>query len=281
MKRLRIGGDIWSVDLGDGCLASLDFYAVAGATDGPEAVSVRLQASRQTREAWRDSAPLFSSANWSAYKHDATTVFAVDRPLTSHIDVNEGRSRILLTYYPSVAESDRPMFGHPFDQIVCMDRLAASKRGMVLHAACGAVRRGALLLVGASGAGKSTLSALLTRQPMFTVLTDERSIVWTQDDVLRASGSPWSGTAGIAEPGEVPLAGVFFLRHADRNYIEPIPPTEAATELFRCSFPTFWYRPGMEFALEFCIRVAKEVPCRVFGFRPDESAVDYLRRELA
>jgi len=84
----------------------------------------------------------------------------------------------------------------------------------------------------------------------------------------------------VAENGRAQLGGVFFIRHAARNYVEPVPKAQAATELFRACFPTFWYRPGMEFALEFCIRIANEVPCKAFGFRPDESAVDFLLGEL-
>jgi hypothetical protein len=95
------------------------------------------------------------------------------------------------------------------------------------------------------------------------------------------SGSPWPGTAGIAETGEGELERIIFLSHSGANLSAPLPETLAVSQLLRCSFPTFWYRPGMEFALEFCIRVAREIPCRVFGFRPDESAVEYLRRELA
>jgi hypothetical protein len=70
------------------------------------------------------------------------------------------------------------------------------------------------------------------------------------------------------------------LRHADSNTLTSLKPATVAAEIFRCSFPTFWYRPGMEFALEFCIRIAQEIPCYEFGFRPDASAVEFLIREL-
>ena len=175
----------------------------------------------------------------------------------------------------------------PMGQLFVSTVMAIHRLGAVFHSAAFLVAQGeatiqrCLLLCGVSGAGKSTCSQLLANAGV-SVLTDERSIVWSDvgSGRLMWSGSPWNGTAGIAQPGEAPLGGVFFIRHADRNYVEPVSKAQAVTELFRTCFPTFWYCPGLEFALEFCIRMASEVPCKTLGFRPDESAADFLLGKL-
>jgi hypothetical protein len=210
-----------------------------------------------------------------AFGSDGSLWEALSRPASDSFYLN-GASSALHVGKAALAEC----LEYPFGQLALISLVCRKKRGLLIHGGCVTVAAHAFILAGVSGAGKSTLSLLLREHVAFRALTDERSILFSRGEKLFASGSPWSGTAGIAEPGEAPLGGTFFLQHADTNYLEDMSPTEAATELFRCSFPTFWYRPGMEFALEFCIRVAREVPCRRFGFRPDASAAEFLLKEI-
>ena len=52
----------------------------------------------------------------------------------------------------------------------------------------------------------------------------------------------------------------------------------AAAELFTRCFVTYHSGEGIRFTLEFLDRVAREVPCSIFKFVPDESAVEEICR---
>jgi len=167
-----------------------------------------------------------------------------------------------------------------FDQLLCADRLSFSGRGIICHALALRHGNGCLLAAGCSGKGKSTLARLLRTAVGVATLSDERVILFDDVSAFHVQGTPWQSAAREARPESGPVRNLLFLRHADTNHLSPLRPAQAATELFRCTFPPFWHTPGMGFALEFCIRIAKKIPCYEFGFRPDMSAVGFLLKEL-
>jgi hypothetical protein len=219
---------------------------------------------------------------WEYESRGQTEVFASRHaPRARRIEIDYSGAGASITVGPVRGDPVATLLEYPLGHVVCASLLSRLGRGVIVHAAAAAIDGRCVLLAGVSGAGKSTIATLL-RDAGTDVFTDERSIVWADRASGRcvASGSPWAGTAGIAVPGERPLAGVFFLAHAESNSFAPLAPAAAATELMRCAFPSFWYRPGVEFALDFCIRLAGEIPCRQFAFRPDRGAVESLRGAL-
>jgi hypothetical protein len=71
-------------------------------------------------------------------------------------------------------------------------RVALLHGAVTLHAAAASRGADALLLLGASGAGKSTLSAALARDPAWSVLSDDFSILRGAD-----GGAIWPALAGV------------------------------------------------------------------------------------
>lgn len=165
---------------------------------------------------------------------------------------------------------------YPLDQLLLMYYFAR-RRGVLTHAA-GMVREGkAYLFAGASGAGKSTFSKLLEAARAGRVLSDERMIVRRSAGVVRAFGTPWAGTAGIARAGSAPLAGIFFLKHAEKNQMEKLDAAAAVDRLLPlASIP--WYDPDAAAAIiAFVKRIVAAVPCYAFRFTPDRAAIDHFR----
>jgi hypothetical protein len=110
--------------------------------------------------------------------------------------------------------------------------LAASGRGILLHAGS-AVRHGrAFCFAGVSGAGKTTITRLAPAD--VTLLTDEISYIRREGDGYHAHGTPFAGE--LTRSGEnvkAPLAAVYLLAQGPANRIDEMPVAEAARALLR------------------------------------------------
>ena len=144
----------------------------------------------------------------------------------------------------------------------------APEGGLLLHAASAVHRDRALVFAGASGAGKTTLSRLAPGGA--AVLTDEVSYVRREGEGYVAHGTPFAGE--LARPGEntrAPLAGIYLLRHADENTLEPVPPAEAARAILS-NVLFFAEDPALvKSVFAAAVELAGRVPVFRLGFVPD------------
>jgi hypothetical protein len=164
---------------------------------------------------------------------------------------------------------------YPLDQLLLMHFLA-TRKGILTHAA-GIARGGkAFLFPGASGAGKSTFAQLLAEAGKGRLLSDERMIVREVGGELRAFGTPWAGTAGIARNGSAPLAGIYFLKHGPNDRMKKLAAADALDRLLPVvSVP--WYDPETATPIvAFAKRLASEVPAYEMSFTPERPAVDFF-----
>jgi hypothetical protein len=149
--------------------------------------------------------------------------------------------------------------------------------GTILHA-CSVNRLGkGYLFAGESGAGKSTLSRLWYQEKGVEVLSDDRTIVRKQDGQFRMYGTPWHGEAPFGSPRGVRLERIFFLGHGSKNAVRELNGAGAMLQFLKCSFPPYWDAPGMESAMEIFEELATRVSCYELSFKPDDSAIDFLK----
>jgi hypothetical protein len=169
-----------------------------------------------------------------------------------------------------------PFFG-PTLELLMINYLAQGY-GVIIHA-CGIEHNGTgLLFTGESGAGKSTLANLWDREKAATVLSDDRTIVRYIDGEFRMYGTPWHGEAKFGAPPGVKLEKIFFLRHSQKNTIQPLSRVESVLRMLQCSFPPYWDAAGMEFTMKFFEKVATHVSCHELAFEPDKRVIDLIRR---
>jgi hypothetical protein len=90
-------------------------------------------------------------------------------------------------------------------------------------------------------------------------------------------GTPWHGDAGISSPDSAPVTNIYFLQQYRHNEILTLAPGFAAAELFARSFVPRHCPQGLEFTLGFIDRVARQIPCNIFRFVPQPSAVEAIR----
>jgi hypothetical protein len=221
-----------------------------------------------------DSPPI-----WSLYRNgDAACIHIFDQ----HPDLLR-----LLVFPPHFREADLyfaepggqfidPFFG-PTMELLMINYLAQG-HGVIIHA-CGIDDNGkGMLFAGESGSGKSTLTNLWDQAAGVDVLSDDRTLVRLIDGELRMYGTPWHGEAKFGSAQGVKLEKIFFLRHGPKKVIQPLSRAESVLRLLQCSFPPFWDAAGMEYTMEFFEALATRVACHELTFRPDESAIEMIKR---
>jgi hypothetical protein len=167
---------------------------------------------------------------------------------------------------------------YPLDEVLMIHRLARGE-GVEVHAVgiVDETGRGNLFL-GHSGAGKSTSARLWKSMADVHILSDDRIILRLREGRIWMYGTPWHGDAGIASPDSSPLDAIYFLEHWPHNEIVPMRAGLAAAELFARSFVPRHCAQALQFSLDFLERVARQVPCHIFRFVPDQTAVEAIRR---
>lgn len=282
-------------------------YRIGGLTFGLEAMgSLRLALDRELEPfscapgasdvalevSWTDSLRvpsatlLFHSGGlWSLFAETSGYRFSFLSPLLGATPYKEAwfdpefrRGRVLLSrrYF----DTDSPVYPleYPLDELLMIHRLSRGE-GVEVHAVgiTDQAGRGHLFL-GHSGAGKSTTARLWLQRPGVKILSDDRIILRSRDGAIWMHGTPWHGDAGIASPDCSPLSAIYLLEHGDHNEQLPLLPGQAAAELFTRSFVTHHSGEGIRFTLDFLDRVARQVPCSIFRFVPDDSAVEAICR---
>jgi hypothetical protein len=176
-------------------------------------------------------------------------------------------------------QEDQPTYPleYPLDEVLMIHRLACGE-GLEVHAVgiVDEIGRGHLFL-GHSGAGKSTTARLWLKQPGIRILSDDRIVLRPHRGKIWMYGTPWHGDAGISSPHSSPVTKIYFLEQYRHNEILTLAPGFAAAELFARSFVPRHCAQGLDFALGFIERVARQIPCNIFRFVPQASAVEAIR----
>jgi len=157
-------------------------------------------------------------------------------------------------------------------------------QGFVMHGSAQIVDGRAILCTGPSGKGKSTISRLFDRCGV-PVLTDERPLLRRREKEtgpwFQVYGSPWPSSGNFVLNASAPLAKIYFLEHGSENVVEPLARREAVLRLLDVSMVPWmdvaFFDPVIR-TLEMLLDVA---PCAILRFRPDESVVGVVRRDVA
>lgn len=231
-----------------------------------------------------DVKPLFSNESWRMFKTGGGRLVefpgAGDIGSLWTVKWDDVISDILL--WPGVRANEyakRRSFGsdllrYPLDQLLMMYALAG-RGGFIAHAAAVIAGDGGYIFAGVSGAGKSTISSLIARNcPEATILSDDRAIVRKIGGRFCVFGSPWAGTAGLAENRGAPLKGILLLEQANENRVKKQPGAQALPGLVKTvSVP--WYDKDVAPSILDTLGAAIEsVPAGVFHFKRDRGAFD-------
>jgi hypothetical protein len=281
----RVGGTSFALFTDGNMAMKLDPGLVDFAVS-PNSADVRIQVD------WTDDleipldTPLFQSGGlWSLFEESGGYRFYFSAPSlgpspykAAWFDPKFRRGHLVL--FRSYFDAEQPIYPleYPLDELLMIHHLACGE-GVETHAVgiVDETGRGHLFL-GHSGAGKSTTARLWQSVPHAQILSDDRIILRVRDGRIWMYGTPWHGDAGIASPNGAPLSRIYLLEHASRAELIPVSPGRAAAELFSRSFVPHHSSQGVEFTLHFLGRVTREIPCSIFRFVPDKSAVEAICR---
>jgi len=226
---------------------------------------------------------LFDSGSiWTLYEQDCSFVFDFATPVLGcqpykrlRVNGEFSTAQLLLNREClSVAKRVYPL-EYPLDELLVTNWLAAAGgRGVEVHG-CGLADSGGggQLFLGHSGAGKSTTTLLWKSLRQVRVLSDDRIILHDQANEIWMHGTPWHGEAGFASPGKAKINRIFVLEHGDKNEILLLPQARAVAELFARCFPPFYSHGPLDSTLSFLHHITDRVPCYLYRFVPDRSAV--------
>jgi len=274
-----------NINIGD-ITTTVDWHSGQGEFDIPQAYrpfvaegpgNIRLSLHRGAPELELGDKIFDSQPIWSLHRNGAQSVIDIFNhhpDLRRFLVLPQPLNRADLFFAAPGGQFIDPLFG-PTMELLIINYLAQGQ-GVIIHA-CGIEHNGnGLLFTGESGAGKSTLANMWNREKGAAVLSDDRTMVRHIDGEFRMYGTPWHGEAKFGSPRGLKLEHIFFLRHGQKNAVQPLSGPDSVLRLLQCSFPPYWDAAGMQYSMKLFEALATHVACDELSFRPDESAIQFV-----
>lgn len=154
-------------------------------------------------------------------------------------------------------------------------RVLPQYNGLFLHASAVVLDGKAYLFSGHSGAGKSTHTRLW--QQIFgsdaaRVINDDKPVLRRIDGQWIAYGTPWCGKDGININEKAPLAGICYLKKAEKNAIRRLTKREAMERILGQTIRRFPDRERLDKMLLLLEQLISEIPVYELENLPEPEA---------
>ena len=153
---------------------------------------------------------------------------------------------------------------------------------MMIHASAVKYQDKAILFTAPSGTGKTTQAELWRDFVGAEILNGDRVFIKStgSEERLYAWGSPWAGSSPYIVNDSAEVAAIVVLEQAPENSLRKMDVAEAMMHLSSNSFLPMWDARCLEGMLGVMDLVLRKVPVYKLACRPDEEAVELVRREL-
>jgi len=222
----------------------------------------------------------FHTENWHLARSDGKNVLCVGpapkRGKADNVVVFDRDYRLGIMYQKSAFE----LFRRFIDQFLIMNLLSRDF-GFLLHAS-GVVWKGkGICFTGPSGSGKSTMlnmfKDLVSRE---SLLNDDRLALRNYGNIWRVFGTPWYGESRVSSPGGADLSALFFIRHSKHNYIRKLSASEILPQLMVLGLLPLWDESATSAVLATFQNLIRNIPSYEFGFLPDKSALELIKKVI-
>lgn len=146
--------------------------------------------------------------------------------------------------------------------------------GLFLHASAVVLDGKAYLFSGHSGAGKSTHTRIWQQVfgPDARVINDDKPVLRRIDGKWIAYGTPWCGKDGININEKAPLAGICYLKKAQKNEIRRLSKREALERILAQTIRKFPDRERLDRMLLLLEQLLSEIPVYELENLPEPAA---------
>lgn len=163
---------------------------------------------------------------------------------------------------------------YPLDQLLLINSTVG--KAMLIHAAGVIINGKGYIFAGQSGAGKSTLCRYISEYRELTVLSDDRIVIWQDEQGFSMHGTPWPGEAEIAVNDCARLHGIFFLNHSGVNNISDLNPGEAMKYLVNVGSLPWYDEKDLQKSLDLCGNLMTGNKTYEMRFRPGHEIIEDL-----
>ena len=147
-------------------------------------------------------------------------------------------------------------------------------QGIMLHSSAVELDGKAYLFSGDCGAGKSTHTKVWkeTFGDAAQVFNDDKPALRYIDGKWYAFGTPWCGKDGINQNKKVPLAGICFLKQANKNSIRRLTQKEAVQKIVGQTIRRFNFVENIDLMLKHVESLVLNIPVFELENRPEPEA---------
>lgn len=146
--------------------------------------------------------------------------------------------------------------------------------GFYLHASAVVLDGKAYLFSGNSGAGKSTHTRLWQQVfgPDARVINDDKPVLRRMDGKWIVYGTPWCGKDGININDKAPLAGICYVKKAQKNEIRRLTKREAMERILAQTIRRYPDRERLDKMLALLEQLLAEIPVYELENLPEPAA---------
>lgn len=137
-----------------------------------------------------------------------------------------------------------------------------------------------ILFCGPSGIGKSTQADLWEKYTGAAIINGDRTLLKCRDGIWHSYGYPCCGSSGICINRTLPLLVIVVLEQGVENRIENMTVGQKMKTLISGSERYLWSEVELERVYQISEKIVSNVPIIKFICRPDENAVNVLKKRL-
>lgn len=137
-----------------------------------------------------------------------------------------------------------------------------------------------IIISAPSGTGKTTHVRMWRDMHRALIINGDRSLCKKKNDIWTGFGMPWCGTSGEYINREIPINAIVVLQRGEENQIKELTKIHAFQHMFENIVVPQWDSKLMNNAIDMFEDMIKEIPVFLLTCRPDEEAVEVLRKEI-
>lgn len=181
-------------------------------------------------------------------------------------------------YYTNPYETLKTTFDI-FDKIA-FEYILYKENTFILHSSYIKYKNKAILFSAPSGTGKSTQADLWEKYAGAEIINGDRVAINKNNGKWCAYGLPFAGSSRIYKNITTPIGTIVILRQSDENSIKKLNKLESFRYIYSETTINSWHKGFINTIINLILDMLDNVDVYMLSCRPDEDAVNLLKREI-